>query len=304
MTAFWHWFVVIITLAFTLAMVLLFVVTGKTRIPPQTDAEGNETTGHVWDHDLKELNHPMPRWWLGLFYATVVFALLYLVLYPGLGRYAGFLEWTSEDQYQAQMAAATARFNEQFGALAARPIEELSRHPDALRMGRNLFAHHCSTCHGADARGAPGYPNLTDDHWIWGGQAEQILTTIRDGRQAAMPGFASVLDDQAVTRTAVYVQKLAGQTVDSVLATAGKRQFETICAACHGLDGTGNPLLGAPNLTRGVYTYGGNLSSLRQTIRHGRQGIMPAQEDLLGEARTRLVAAYVMSLSTGPDDHE
>jgi len=297
MSAFWHWFVVIITLAFTAVMVWLFVATGKAKVPSKTGSDGEETTGHVWDHDLAELNNPMPRWWLWLFYGSVIFSLIYLALYPGLGRFEGTLGWSSEGQYEEQMIRASAAFNDRFGGLASLPLEELSSQPDALRAGRNLYAHNCSTCHGSDARGARGYPNLTDDHWIWGGNADQVWTSIYQGRQAAMPGFAASLDDQEVTRTAVYVQQLAGQQVDSAMASAGKRHYDMLCAACHGPDGSGNPMLGAPNLTRGLYTYGGDLNNLRQTIRNGRQGVMPAQKDLLGETRSRLVAAYVLSLS-------
>ena len=304
MSAFWHWFVVIITLAFIVAMVWLFIATGRARVPSGTNKEGEETTGHVWDEDLTELNNPMPRWWLWLFYGTVIWSLGYLVLYPGLGNYAGTLGWTSEGQYSEEMERATAQFDERFGALAALPLDELAGHDDALRIGRNIFAHNCSTCHGSDARGSRGYPNLTDGHWIWGGDTEQVWTSIYHGRQAVMPGFGAALADQEVTRTAVYVQQLAGQSVDSTMAAAGKRQYDMLCAACHGPDGTGNPLLGAPDLTAGVYIYGGSLDDLRYTVRNGRQGVMPAQRDLLGEARSRFVTAYVLSLNRngGSDD--
>jgi cytochrome c oxidase cbb3-type subunit III len=212
MSAFWHWFVVIITLAFIAAMVWLFIATGRARVPSGTNTEGEETTGHVWDEDLTELNNPMPRWWLWLFYGTVIWSLIYLVMYPGLGRYEGVLGWTSEGQYEEEMTRATEEFEQRFGELVALPLDELASDPDALRLGRNLFAHNCSTCHGSDARGARGYPNLTDGHWIWGGSTEQIWTSIHEGRQAVMPGFGSALNDQEVTRTAVYVQQLAGST--------------------------------------------------------------------------------------------
>ncbi|TVQ29604.1 MAG: cytochrome-c oxidase, cbb3-type subunit III [Wenzhouxiangella sp.] len=297
MSAFWHWFVVIITLAFIAVMVWLFVATGKARVPSGTNKEGEETTGHVWDEDLTELNNPMPRWWLWLFYGTVIWSLIYLALYPGLGNFAGTLGWSSEGQYAEEMERATAQFEERFGELAQLPLAELAGHPDALRVGRNIFAHNCSTCHGSDARGARGYPNLTDGHWIWGGDVEQVWHSIYHGRQAVMPGFGNALDDQEVTRTAAFVQQLAGQEVDSTLAAAGRRHYDMLCAACHGPDGTGNPLLGAPDLTTGVYIYGGSQADLRYTIRNGRQGVMPAQRDLLGEVRSRFVTAYVLSLN-------
>jgi cytochrome c oxidase cbb3-type subunit 3 len=278
-------------------MVYLFIATGKAKVPSQKGTSGEETTGHVWDDDLEELNNPMPRWWLWLFYGTVIFSVIYLVLFPGLGRYEGALGWSSEGQYEQQMARASAAFNERFGELAARPLPELANNEDALRMGRNLYAHNCSTCHASDARGAQGYPNLTDDHWTWGSQPEQILTSIHQGRRAAMPGFGAVLDDEAVTRTATYVQQLAGETVDSSMAAAGKQHYDMVCSACHGVDGKGNALLGAPNLTAGIYIYGSDRDTIEYTIRNGRNGIMPAQADLLGEARTRLVAAYVLNLA-------
>jgi cytochrome c oxidase cbb3-type subunit 3 len=297
MSAFWHWFVVIITLAFIAVMVWLFISTGRARVSSGTNDEGEETTGHVWDDDLAELNNPMPRWWLWLFYGSVIWSLLYLVFYPGLGRFDGVLGWTSEGQYEEEMARATAAFEERFGELVARPLDELSGHPDALRVGRNIYAHNCSTCHGSDARGARGYPNLTDNHWIWGNGTDQIWTSISQGRQAVMPGFEASLEDQEIMRTAVYVQKLGGQSVDESLASAGKKHFDMLCVACHGPEGKGNPMLGAPNLTAGTYLYGGDIDSIRETIRHGRRGVMPGQLELIGEARARLVAAYVLSLA-------
>lgn len=297
MSAFWHWFVVIITLGFTAGLVWLFVATGRARIQSQAHDEHGETTGHVWDEDLREYNNPMPRWWLWLFYGSVIFSLGYLVFYPGLGRYDGTLGWTQEKQYEAEMARADAAFRARFAELAGEPIEQLASNEKALRVGRNVYAHNCSTCHGSDARGAEGYPNLTDQHWIWGGAPQRIHETIQGGRQAVMPPLGDSLGEQGVTRAAVYAQQLAGNTVDATMAAAGEKIFQQNCAACHGPDGTGNIHLGAPDLTAGVYTYGGDLDTIRETIREGRNGVMPAQQDLLGEIRTRLVAAYVLSLS-------
>jgi len=301
MSAFWHWFVVIITLGFTAAMVWLFIATGRTEVKHLEAGDEDETTGHVWDEDLREFNNPMPRWWLWLFYGTVIFSLLYLVLYPGLGRYEGTLGWTQEGQYEAEMERASEAFREQFAELADQPLEQLVDDEEALRVGRNIYAHNCSTCHGSDARGSQGYPNLADDHWIWGGSPQRVLESIQSGRQAVMPPFGDALGEQGVTRTAIYVQQLAGQSVDATMAAAGEKRYQQNCAACHRPDGTGNIQLGAPDLTSGVYTYGGDLESIKQTIRNGRNGVMPAQMDLLGEIRTRLVAAYVLSLSQGDD---
>ncbi len=297
MSAFWHWYVVIIVLGFTAGMVWLFIATSRASAPKQSGGEGDGTTGHVWDGDLREYNNPMPRWWLWLFYLSAVFVIVYLVLYPGLGRFEGTLGWTQEGQYEKHMARADAAFQERYADLAAQPLETLMRDEQALAAGRNVFAHNCSTCHGSDARGAEGYPNLADEYWIWGGEPERVLETIQSGRQALMTPFGDALGEQGVTRVAVYAQQLAGRPADATMAAAGKKIFEQNCVACHGPDGTGNIHLGAPDLTAGVYTYGGDLDTIRETVRHGRNGVMPTQMDLLGEIRTRLVAAYVLSLS-------
>jgi len=302
MSAFWHWFVIVITLGFIAWLVWMFIATGRARVESEAHDEHGETTTHVWDGDLREYNNPMPRWWLWLFYISVIFSLVYLVLYPGLGRYEGMLGWSQEGQYERQMERAAEAFRERFAELASRPLAELAADEQALRVGRNIFAHNCSTCHGSDARGAQGYPNLTDDHWTWGGEPERVLESIQAGRQAVMPPFGDALGERGVARTAVYVQKLAGKPVDASMAAAGEKHFEQQCAACHGPDGSGNIYLGAPDLTRGVYIYGGDVDGIRETIRQGRSGIMPAQLDLLGEARTRLVAAYVLSLSRQGDE--
>lgn len=299
MTAFWHWYVVIITLVVTAALVWLFYGTSRMRVDDAPDSQG--TTGHVWDEDLREYNNPMPRWWLWMFYISAIFSVLYLVLYPGLGRYEGVLGWSQEKQHDEQVARAAQDFENAYGELAALPVDELAQDSRALEAGRNIFAHNCSTCHGSDARGAEGYPNLTNNQWIWGGEPERVLETIQHGRQALMTPFGDMLSDQEITRTATYVQQLAGRRADATMAAAGKKVFDMHCVACHGPDGTGNIHLGAPDLTAGVYTYGGDLNTIRTTIRNGRNGQMPAQLELLGEARTRLVAAYVLSLNQ--DDH-
>lgn len=297
MSDFWHWYIIILTVG-TIAVTVWFLL-WSSRIKVNTakkEDDGSETTGHVWDGDLKELNNPLPRWWLGLFWITIVFSIVYLILYPGLGRYEGVLGWSQESQYEQEMAVARAAFEDRFAALGALELDELVSNPQAVEIGRNLYAHNCSTCHGSDARGAVGYPNLTDNHWIWGGQPQQILTSIANGRQAAMPPWGEVLGDEGVLRTAIYVQQLAGQTVDSTMAAAGQQHYNQVCLACHGPEGRGNPILGAPDLTAGVYIYGGDLETIQHTIRYGRQGVMPAQLELLGETRTRLVTAYIMSL--------
>ena len=296
MSSFWHWYIVIITVGTLIATIWFLIYTSRMKVSSHEEEDGAETTGHVWDEDLRELNNPLPRWWLGLFWITVVFSVVYLVLYPGLGRYEGVLGWSQEKQYEQQMAQARAAFQERFGHFDELSLAELAENPQAVDMGRNLYAHNCATCHGSDARGAQGYPNLTDDHWIWGGEAAQIEHSVVQGRRAAMPAFGEALGEDGVRNTAVYVQKLAGVPVDETMAAAGRRHYQQLCVACHGPEGKGNPTLGAPDLTNGVYTYGGDIDTLRATIRNGRNGVMPAQEPLIGETRARLAAAYIYSL--------
>ena len=296
MSTFWHWYIIIITVGSLIATVWFLLWSSRIKIPSNIEEDGSETTGHVWDEDLRELNNPLPRWWLGLFWITVLFSIVYLVLYPGLGRYEGVLGWSQQSQYEQEMATARAAFQQQFGIFDEMSLTELAANPKAVEMGRNLYAHNCSTCHGSDARGAPGYPNLTDDHWIWGSTAAQIEQTVVNGRRAAMPAWGSALGEDGVMRTAVYVQQLAGQQVDDSMAAAGRQHYMQLCIACHGPEGKGNPMLGAPDLTAGVYIYGGDLDSIKATIRNGRNGIMPAQRELIGETRARLAAAYILSM--------
>lgn len=296
MSAFWHWYIIIITVGSLIATIWFLIYSSRLRVPSTREEDGSETTGHVWDEDLRELNNPLPRWWLGLFWITIAFSIVYLVLYPGLGRYEGLLGWSQKDQYEQEMAAARAAFQQQFGIFDELSLTELAANPKGVEMGRNLYAHNCATCHGSDARGAPGYPNLTDEHWIWGSTAAQIEQTVVNGRRAAMPAWGAALGEDGVTRTAIYVQQLAGVPVDATMAAAGRQHYMQLCIACHGPEGKGNPMLGAPNLTAGVYTYGGDLDSIRATIRSGRNGIMPAQRELIGETRARLAAAYVLSM--------
>jgi cytochrome c oxidase cbb3-type subunit 3 len=256
----------------------------------------NETTGHTWDGDLTEYNKPLPKWWLNLFYLTIIFSAVYLVLYPGLGAFAGTRKWTSTDQLRADIEQHDARLAPIFARFASLPIDELARDPEALALGRSVFANNCATCHGSDARGARGYPNLTDGDWLWGGDADAIVATIAKGRNAVMPALGGALGDDGVAATAAFVQSLAGVTADPGLVRTGEIHFKTLCVACHGPDGKGNPLLGAPNLTDGTWLYGEDFASISASIANGRNGQMPAQEPIIGTDRARLAAAWVYSL--------
>jgi cytochrome c oxidase cbb3-type subunit III len=285
------------------AIVWLLWWTSKHRASDKPRSAEVETTGHVWDEDLREYNNPLPRWWLGLFIATVVFGLAYLVVYPGLGNFAGTQQWTQIAQYEAQSRTAEATLAKSFAPYESAPIESLEHDPAALRIGRNLFLNNCAGCHGSDARGAPGFPNLTDQDWLWGGSSETVLGSIRNGRTGVMPGWEAVLGAAGRENVLAYVMSLSGRTLIAGDAQAGQQKFAELCAACHGIDGKGNPLLGAPNLTDRVWLHGGALETIRQTISKGRQGQMPAHLERLGETRTRLLAAYVLSLGGEAPEH-
>ena len=275
---------------------LVWLLASLRRRPGETAGSG-ETTGHVWDEDLRELNNPLPRWWLWLFILTVVFGIAYLLIYPGLGNYAGTAGWSSEKQYHEQTVAAEAILARTLAPFEHQEVTALAHNPDALRVGRNLFMNNCATCHGSDARGAPGFPNLTDKDWLFGGTPEAIVQTISYGRTSVMPAWRDVLGgDAGVEDVAAYGLSLSGRHATSGNVDNGHAKFATICVACHGADGRGNQALGAPNLTDQVWLNGGAANTIRETISKGRQAEMPAQLERLGETRVKLLAAFVISL--------
>jgi cytochrome c oxidase cbb3-type subunit 3 len=292
MSSFWSLFIILLVVLNIAGCAWLLWWTSKRR-PGEP-----ETTGHVWDGDIREYNKPLPRWWINLFYLTILYAIGYLIWYPGFGRFAGTSGWTSSGEHDADRDVEEAKVMAALAPYAGRPIDALARDPRAVEYGRAVFAANCATCHGSDARGARGFPNLADTSWQWGGDPETVLASILHGRQAAMPPFAAVLgSDQAVLETAVYVQSLSGAKVDAALAAAGRPRFQMVCAACHGAEGKGNPLLGAPDLTDDVWLYGSDFDSIRTAIVQGRAGAMPAHEPLIGETRARLAGAWIWSLS-------
>ncbi|TVP76749.1 cytochrome-c oxidase, cbb3-type subunit III [Thioalkalivibrio sp.] len=300
MSAFWHWWVVILTLANIAGIYWLIRWTSKKR--PGEAAEGAET-GHSWD-GLTEFNNPLPRWWLWMFYITIVFALVYLVLYPGLGRFAGLLGWHSgnmlgveDSQYQREMQRAEERYQPIFAAMADQDISSLARDADAVTTGRRLYLNYCSTCHGSDAGGARGFPSLVNGVWQWGGTPDAIRTSIAQGREANMPGFGDSLGEEGVEQVAHYVLQMSGRDdADSALAEEGQQRYNMFCAGCHGADGAGMAMLGAPSLTENVWIYGGSLAAIKETIEQGRAGVMPGFQELLGEERVHVLSAYVYSL--------
>lgn len=293
MSSFWSGWIILLTVANIVGCLWLLWMTSRT----SPGEKASDTTGHVWDGDLQEYNNPLPRWWLWLFYLTVVFSVIYLVLYPGLGNFQGVLGWTQTGQYEEEVARIDERQQEFFARFDNLEIVELARNSDAMAAAGNIFGNRCAQCHGSDGRGAPGFPNLTDDAWLWGGDETAILASIQNGRSGMMPPMGDALGgERAVAQMVEYVRSLAGLDHDAALAAAAQPMW-AVCGACHGMDGTGMTALGAPNLTDNNWLYGSDRRTIAETITRGRQNNMPAQLPILGEQQSRLMAAYVLHLS-------
>jgi cytochrome c oxidase cbb3-type subunit 3 len=295
---FWSWWIITIVVGGIAFCIWLLLGNKKSTLPAGGTAEA---TGHVWDEDLEELNNPLPRWWIIKFYITIVFGIAYLALYPGLGTFEGVLGWTEKGQYEAEISAADTRYGPLYDKYMNQAIPAVAADDDAMKMGERLYVNYCAVCHGSDARGASGFPNLRDSDWLFGGSPEQIKHSIMYGRQAVMPAWQAVLGDKGVDQVTNYVRQLSGMSADNALAAEGKQKFETNCAACHMADGTGNIAMGAPNLTDEIWLYGGSPRAIKETIVKGRNGVMPAHAEFLGEAKVHILAAYVYSLSHESD---
>jgi len=298
MTSGWSLFVIVLTIVNILACVWLLRWTSK----PKSATEkigGGADTGHVWDKDLREYNNPLPRWWLWVFYITVVFGLLYLVLYPGLGSIQGVKGWSQTGQYDAEAAAAEAKAAAYLEPFRAMTIPQLAADPKAMATARNLFQNNCAQCHGSDGGGARGFPNLADSNWQWGGDPDAVVATIAGGRMAVgMIAWGDTLGDAGVDKVVAYVQKLSGQQHDAAMAAEGEQLFLTTgCVGCHGMDGKGMAALGAPDLTDDTWLYGGDAATIKESVAYGRAGQMPGFGERLGEDRVRLLAAYAIHLS-------
>jgi cytochrome c oxidase cbb3-type subunit 3 len=290
-SGFWDFYIGVISAVSILACAVLLWSQSAQRAP------AGQTSGHVWDEDIREYNNPLPRWWMWMFYLTIAFSVGYLVLYPGLGSYPGMFGWTQVNQLDDENAQAQRAFGPLFDRFAAQDVVALSKSPEALAVGQKLFLNNCAQCHASDGGGSRGFPNLTDKDWLWGGTPEAIKATITEGRTAVMPPLGPTLGEQGVKDAAHYVLSLSAQAHDSIRAARGEAKFKTICVACHGADGRGNQLLGAPNLTDRIWLHGSGEAAIVAQITNGHISQMPAHKDLLGSAKIHLLTAYVYSLS-------
>ena len=317
MSMFWTIWISVITLGTIVGSYLLL----RWNLTNYTGHPEGESMGHEFD-GIVEINNPLPRWWTILFYITIVWSFFYLALYPGLGSWEGFWGWKSSNQnvqsleesaqarieakeegylvqYDRELDFAAEKFDPIFEAYAQVPVEELVKNEEAVKVGQRLFMQNCSQCHGSDARGNMGFPNLTDDDWLYGGSGAKIKETLTNGRIAAMPAWIDAMGEQGIKETVAYVLSLSGREMEEnhdVLAEAGKARFMA-CAACHGMDGKGNQMLGAPNLTDNIWLYGGSERAITEPLTSGRNGVMPSFKKTLGDNKIHVVATYVYSLS-------
>ena len=293
---FWSWYIIALTVVSLVAVAIFLKSQITRRLAPGEKAQEME---HKWDGDLVELNNPLPSWWVNLFWITMVFAVVYLVLYPGLGNFKGVLGWTSWGEYNAEVSDAKAKYEPVFNQFMGQPVEQVAASSEARDMGQRLFYTYCAQCHGTDAAGNKGFPNLTDHDWLYGGDSASIKASIANGRAGVMPALGAALGTEGTKQVANYVLSLSGTKHDAGMAASGKTLFESNCAACHMADGKGMAALGAANLTDKTWLYGGSEASVIETITKGRNGHMPAQLQALGEAKVHLLAAYVYGLGGG-----
>lgn len=280
----------------------------QSKIKVKVGADGKplpvETTGHVWDGDLQENNNPLPGWWMKLFYATIIFGFAYLMLYGGFGNIKSMLGWSELDEYQTELKAGDAQYGPLFQKYLAMDIPTVAKDHQAHEIGERLFLNTCAQCHGSDAQGVKGFPNLTDNDWLYGGDPQTILATLHDGRNGMMPPMADAVGNaEDVQNVANYVLSLSGSPHDEDKAKLGKPKF-MVCAACHGEDGKGNQAMGAPNLTDKIWLYGGNLNAIVEAINKGRKNQMPAYNGIIDEDKLHLLAAYVWSLSNSQKESD
>ena len=307
-SGFWNGWVIVITVGSIAYCAWLLLATSRIKAKGAPGAARQvETTGHTWDGDLAEYNNPLPRWWMWLFWITIVFSVVYLAVYPGLGNVPGVFGWSSAGQYAKENADAEAKLKPLYDKYLKMDLAAIAADPQGRAMGERIFLNNCAPCHGSAAVGSPGFPNLTDRDWLFGGEPAAIVTSITDGRMGVMPALGPALGAEGVKNVVAYVRSLSGGAHDSLKAQLGKPLFEQNCAACHGVDGKGNPAVGAPNLTDQTWLYGSSEATIAEGINKGRhldmpegQTPMPSFKSVLGPARINLVAGYVWSLSNTP----
>ncbi len=293
MTSFWSLWISAITIAVIAGCLILVLHTRRTEVHKETTTE---TMHHAFD-GIEELDNPLPRWWFNMFIITIIFGVVYLFLYPGLGNYKGYLNWTSHNQWEAEMAHADEHYKPVFAKFANLSVEEIAGNDTARQMGQRMFNNNCAVCHGQAGAGAYGFPNLSDNDWLYGGSGANIKATISNGRVGAMPPWGAIIGEDGVRNVTSYVLGLNGQKVDAKAAAQGQTTYQAMCIACHGADGKGNQMLGAPNLTDDIWLYGGSFEKVAHSIRQGRNGAMPAHSSLLSEDKIHLISGYVFSLS-------
>jgi len=293
---FWNWFIAIPTV---LGMLWCFYLTFDNSRKIEPEDEG-KTMQHVWDEDLQEINNPLPKWWLNLFYITIIFGFGYLILYPGLGSFQGLLDWSEVGQYEQELADAESRYAPLYEEYGSQRLAALGQNKNALGPAKRLYSTNCSICHGADAGGNTGFPNLRDDQWLYGGDGDTIKASITNGRNGIMPPWLGPLGEQGVSELTEYQYGFQHTPDNSEAALAGEQKFKTFCVGCHGANATGNTTIGAPNLTDKNWLYGGSKIAIRESISKGRKGSMPAHKDLLNDNKIHLLSAYILSLSKQP----
>lgn len=290
-SGFWNLWVMVLV-ALSLLFCLYVLVSNNKRHSGKV-----ELHGHVWDENLAEYNNPLPRWWLYLFWITLIFSVVYLALYPGFGNFKGVLGWSSTGQYYTEQAQAEERYGPIFARFRGMDVAAVAADPEARGMGERLFQTYCAQCHGSDARGARGFPNLTDGGWQWGGEPDAIKATITNGRTGVMTPFGAVLGPEGVRDVANYVRSLNGLAHDSLRAQRGEELFQTNCVACHGAEAQGMAMLGAPNLTDNNWLWGSSEAAIIDIVTNGRMNRMPGFGDFLGEDKVHLLTAYVWGLT-------
>ncbi|MDR3412879.1 MAG: cytochrome-c oxidase, cbb3-type subunit III [Formivibrio sp.] len=291
---FWGFYIAVIVLISIIAVALLLRSNSTVRVKK---GEKVELMGHTWDGDLAEYNNPLPGWWVALFYLLIAFALGYLLLYPGLVAFGNARHWSSASQHSEEVKQANNQFGPLYDKYLNMPVAEVAKDATAREMGQRLFLTYCMQCHGANAQGAKGFPNLTDNDWLHGGSPEKIKETINKGRQGQMPAFGAAFGEEKVKDVANYVLKISGRKHNDLRAERGAATFQQVCIACHGPEGKGNQDIGAPNLTDKIWLYGGSEQTIIETITNGRINVMPSWQAFLGDAKVQLLTAYVYGLS-------